>query len=175
MTRFAFDIPTLDAGPVTLRAPREGDLDALAGFMASERSQYVGGPANRADSWAIIARILGHWALRGYGFWYIAEKETDRAIGACGFINREGWDEPELGWQVWDGFEGRGIAHAAARTARTYGARHFGLDGVISYIVPQNTRSIALAQRLGATFEREGEVLGHECHVYRHPRQDEAA
>ncbi len=171
MTRFAFDIPTVDAGDVILRAPRESDLDALAGFMASDRSHFVGGPATRPDCWGIIARILGHWALRGYGYWYIAEKDTDRPIGGCGFINREGWDEPELGWQVWDGAEGRGIAFAAATAARDHGARHFGLDGVISYIAPTNTRSIRLAERLGASFERAGELLGHQCHVYRHPKQ----
>jgi RimJ/RimL family protein N-acetyltransferase len=174
MTRFAFDIPTLDAGPVILRAPREDDLDALSAFMASDRAKFVGGPASRADCWGIIARILGHWALRGYGYWYLEDKETGQTAGGCGFINREGWDEPELGWQVWDGFEGRGIAQAAARTARAHGARHFGLDGVISYIAPDNTRSIALAERLGARFERAGMLLGHQCHVYRHP-QEEAA
>nr|WP_235915963.1 GNAT family N-acetyltransferase [Thalassovita mangrovi] len=59
-----------------------------------------------------------------------------------------------------------------ALAARDYGARHFGLTAPISYIVPDNARSKALAERLGARFEREGAVMGHACHVYRHPKAE---
>lgn len=175
MTRFAFDIPTVPAGDVVLRAPRESDLDDIARFYAGDRSQFVGGPMGRPDCWRMISGGLGHWALRGYGMWQIADKDSDQAVGACGFIYREGWDEPELGWQIWDGFEGRSLAFQAANAARRFGAEHFGLNGVISYINPANTRSRALATRLGATFEREGELLGTPCHVYRHPKIEQVA
>lgn len=175
MTRFAFDIPTLDAGDVSLRAVRESDLDAIAAFYATERSHFVGGPLDRIASWRVISASLGHWALRGYGYWQIEDKASGQPAGACGFIFREGWDEPELGWQVWDGFEGRGIAFQAVQAARAHGARHFGLDGVISYIDPRNARSIKLAERLGASFERETVFFDKPCRVYRHPKQEERA
>lgn len=175
MTQFAFDIPTLDAGDVTLRAVRESDLDAIAAFYATERSHFVGGPLDRINCWRVISGSLGHWALRGYGYWQIEDKASGQTAGACGFIFREGWEEPELGWQVWDGFEGRGIAYQAVQAARAHGARNFGLDGVISYIRPDNARSRRLAERLGATLEKEGDFLGKPCLVYRHPKQEERA
>ena len=174
MTRLAVDIPVIETDRLILRDMRETDLDVIADFFADDRSGFVGGPKSRPESWRTIAGALGHWMLRGYGMWLVAERATDRPVGGVGFLFPEGWDEPELGWHLYNGHEGKGYAHEAATAARAHGARHFGLDGVISYIVPENTRSIALAQRLGATFEREGEVLGHACHVYRHPTQAEA-
>jgi RimJ/RimL family protein N-acetyltransferase len=96
-------------------------------------------------------------------------------IGACGFIFREGWDEPELGWNLHDGYEGKGYAFEAASAARAYGAKHFDLSGVISYIDPVNRRSIALAKRLGATFERKTSLLGQEADIYRHPKSGDAS
>ena len=172
MTTFSVDIPIIETERLILRDARESDLDDLASFMASERSHFVGGPMDRANCWRLISGSLGHWMLRGYGMWNIHHKADDRVIGACGFIFREGWDEPELGWNVHDGYEGQSIAFEAAQAARSYGAKHFNLDGVISYLDPANTRSINLAKRLGATYERDGGMPGTPMvYIYRQPKQ----
>ena len=71
---------------------------------------------------------------------------------------------------MFDGSEGKGIAFEAAQAARTCAIRNLGLNGVISYVRPDNTRSANLAKRLGATFEREGTLMGTPCHIYRHPK-----
>lgn len=175
MTALTLHIPEVRTGDLVLRAICEADLDPLAAFYASARSRFVGGPLSRAECWRSIAGNLGHWVLRGFGMWVITESANTEAIGLCGFIHRDGWDEPELAWQVWGRHEGRGIAYSAAQAARLYGARHFGLDGVISYIDAGNTRSLALARRLGAWFERDGCVLGKPCQVWRHPKASEVA
>ncbi|MFY0617357.1 GNAT family N-acetyltransferase [Shimia sp.] len=166
------DIPVVETNRLVLRAPREDDLDVIANFFASERSQYVGGPKNRAESWRVISGHLGHWVVRGYGMWLVADKATDTAVGSVGPWNPEGWDEPELGWHLYEGHEGKGYAFEAAVAAKEYAAAHFGIPAPISYIDPTNSRSVALATRLGATFEREGEVMGKPCHVYRHPKTE---
>jgi RimJ/RimL family protein N-acetyltransferase len=169
MTLFNFEIPTIETEHLILRAPLEIDLDALEVFNKSERSHLIGGPLDRAGCWRVISNAIGHWALRGFGMWHILHKADDRMIGACGFIFREGWDEPELAWNIHDGYEGKSYAFEAATDARAHGAKHFDLNGVISYIDPVNLRSIALAKRLGATFERKGSLLGEEADIYRHP------
>ncbi|MCM2563099.1 GNAT family N-acetyltransferase [Lutimaribacter sp. EGI FJ00015] len=174
MTRITVDIPVIETDRLILRAMQETDLDVIADFFADDRSSFVGGPKSRADSWRTIAGALGHWMLRGYGMWLAAERATDRPVGGVGFLFPEGWDEPELGWHLYNGHEGKGYAYEAAIAARTHGARHFGLDGVISYIAPDNTRSAALARRMGATLERQGTLLGHAVDVYRHPTQEAA-
>nr|MDA3856739.1 GNAT family N-acetyltransferase [Roseovarius sp.] len=63
-----------------------------------------------------------------------------------------------------------GIAHEAAARARRYAYQDLGFTTLTSNIVPGNTRSIALAERLGAWFEREYENIhmGHDL-LYRHP------
>ncbi len=162
-------IPTLETDRLILRAARASDLDAMATFMTSPRSEMIGGPKTRHETWRGLIGTLGHWMIRGYGTWVIEDKASGQPAGMAGIINHEGWDEPELGWHVYDGFEGKGIAFEAAQTARAYAAENFGLDGVISYIDAANTRSLALAKRLGASYERDGAVVGHPCHVYRHP------
>lgn len=169
MTAYSFTIPTVETERLLLRAPLENDLDALEAFNKTERSHLVGGPLDRANCWRVITNGIGHWALRGFGLWHIEHKSDARMIGACGFIFREGWEEPELGWNVHDGYEGKSFAFEAATAARSYGAAHFDLDGVISYIDPANHRSIALAERLNAAFERKGTLLGEPANIYRHP------
>lgn len=164
-------IPTLETDRLILRAPVAADLDDMATFYTSPRSAFIGGPKDRHETWRVMCGGIGHWYFRGYGMWTLHHKAADRACGACGFLNHEGWDEPELGWNLHDGFEGQGLAQEAALAARAHGAAHFGLNGVISYIDPDNARSIALADRLGARYERDGEVMGHRCHVYRHPKE----
>lgn len=165
-----FDIPTLTTDRLTLRAHGERDLPALTEFYASDRSAYVGGPRDAYECWRTLSGYLGHWALRGFGFWAV-ENDAGETVGSVGFIYSMGWDEPELGWHLYNGHEGRGYASEAALAARAYGARHFGLNGVISYIAQANTRSIRMAEKLGATFERDGALFGKSCLVYRHPKE----
>ncbi|AAV96485.1 GNAT family N-acetyltransferase [Ruegeria pomeroyi] len=168
-------IPVIETERLILRGPRESDFEAFAAFGASDRSRFVGGPFPRFRSWGGFLATYGHWALRGYGMWMVEERATGATAGRIGFIFNDGWDEPELGWHIFDGFEGKGYAYQAASAARAHGAQHFGLDGVISYIDPANTRSLRLAERLGAQYERDGEVAGHPCQVWRHPHQGAAA
>ncbi len=170
MTLHSVDIPVIETARLILRAGRETDLDALAAFYASDRAAYVGGPMDRVQSWLAIAAGLGHWLIRGYGMWTMEDRVTGLPCGRCGFIFREGWPEPELGWQVWDGFEGNGLAHEAVVAARDHGARYFGLDSVVSYIDPANLRSQRLAIRLGAVHDGDTTLLGGPVQAWRHPR-----
>ncbi|WP_370301080.1 GNAT family N-acetyltransferase [Pseudooceanicola sp.] len=169
------DVPVIETERLILRGPEELDFDAFAAFSASERAKWIGGPFPRDRAWGGFLNTFGHWALRGYGMWMLEHRASGATAGRVGMIFNDGWDEPELGWHVFDGFEGQGLAYEAALAARAYAARHQGLDAVISYIVPDNTRLAALAARLGAVIERDGTVMGHACKVWRHPRVAEAA
>lgn len=167
--QFSASVPVVRTERLILREPRVGDLDAVAEFMASPRAGFVGGPLTRFDAWRNILMVCGHWMVRGYGYWTIEEAETGRVVGRIGVHNHEEkWPEPELGWQIFGGYEGRGYAHEAALAARAQAGR-MGHGPLISLVAPDNLRSRKLAERLGATVEREIELLDKQVLLYRHP------
>ena len=166
-------IPVLDTPRLTLRAPKLSDLPTLTAFYATERSHMVGGPADESESFTKLASRIGHWAFRGYGLWHIDDRKSGDFIGWAGVLNTPGWDEPELAWTVFANGEGKGIAYEAAVAARAFAAEHFKLDRLISYIRPNNNRSSALAERLGATLESTRQWRSKPCQIWRHPSVSE--
>jgi ribosomal-protein-alanine N-acetyltransferase len=175
MTETLIRIPTLSTERLVLRAPLPSDFDAYADFRASERARMLGGPFTRIQSFDQLAGIIGHWQLRGFGRWIVADGSTDAPLGIVGLFYPEGWPEPEIAWSVFGTSEGRGIAFEAATAARDYAYRVLGWSTVISLINPGNHRSIALARRLGAAPEG---VYAHAVHgdldIYRHPAPEAA-
>lgn len=168
-------IPTLETERLTLRAPTAEDFPAIAAFYASDRSQFVGGPLNADRAWRQLAAEIGHWTLRGYGRWSVDEKDTGKTVGMIGLWNPEGWPEPEIGWDLFEGSEGKGYATEAGRAARNYAYDTLGWTTAISLVVEGNAGSAKVAERLGAkldgTFEHQsfGTTL-----IYRHLSPSEA-
>ncbi len=169
-------IPTLETERLLMRAPRSHDLDPLVDFLASERSQFVGGPGkSRIDCARTLGNMAGQWVLRGYGMWVLVPKGENTAIGMAGAWHPDHWPEREIGWSLWSAeAEGKGYAHEAANAARVHLYDHMGWTTAVSYIDADNARSIALAERLGCTLDETAETpKGDEddtpCLVYRHP------
>ena len=174
MTTTTYTIPTIETERLRLRALSLADFELEAEFFASERSAHVGGKMPREQVWRWMASVIGHWAFRGYGFFGVEEKSSGRFLGHVGPWYPEGWPEPELGWTMMNGAEGKGFAHEAALASRAFAYDNLGWDTAISMILHGNARSIALAERLGARLESDFE---HErfgpCHIYRHPSPEE--
>ncbi len=169
-------IPTLTTERLILRSPRIEDFETFAAFYASDRSRFVGGPMTREESWRMLATEIGHWSLRGFGRWAVEERETGRFCGVIGLWDPAGWPEPEVGWDLMDGFEGRGYATEAGQAARRYAYEVLKLPTLVSMVKEGNTGSAQVAARLGATLEG---VVDHERHgrmqVWRHPGPEVAA
>ncbi|MEE4120876.1 MAG: GNAT family N-acetyltransferase [Paracoccaceae bacterium] len=176
MSETVIAIPTLETERLRLRAPKASDFEAYADFRTSPRALYAGGPFSRAEAFEQMAALVGHWLLRGYGRWMVAGKGDDRPLGVVGLYYPDDWLEPEIAWAVFAEAEGKGIAQEAARASLRYAYETLGWTTAVSLIDPANTRSAALAERLGAT--REG-VFHHPSlgamDVWRHPGPGEAA
>ena len=162
---------TLETQRLILRKPVADDLGAFSAFMMSPRADMVRRPeeAGTEGAWRAFAKELGHWEIRGYGLWAVTEKGDDTALGLIGPWNPEGWPEPEIGWNVFAGAEGKGYAFEAARAAIDDVFTRLGWPTAVSYIAPENTRSIALAERLGAVRDAAATGPHPEDLVYRHP------
>jgi RimJ/RimL family protein N-acetyltransferase len=157
-----------------LRMFRERDLDAYAAICAdTEVMQHIGagGPVGRDVAWRQMALFLGEWTLHGHGMWAVEHRADGRLIGRVGFLEPEGWPGCELGWLLARDAWGQGYAREAARAAIACGREQLGLGELISLIRPGNRRSIALAEKLGATLETEMEFMGGQTLLYRHATQ----
>ena len=146
-------IPTLLTPRVRLCAAGPAHMDAIVGFLTSERARFVGGPLDRVWAWRRGASWTGHWLLRGYGGWALEERASGEPIGFCGVLHWPLKPERELGWLAFERAEGRGLIAEAARAAIAYVRDGMGWDRLASFVAPNNERSIRLARGLGATNE----------------------
>ncbi|GGX44206.1 GNAT family acetyltransferase [Tateyamaria omphalii] len=165
-----FSAPELETERLILRAPDLSDFDAFAAFYASPRASFVGGPLSRELSWRSLALEAGHWVLRGFGRWTVIEKETKATVGIVGLWHPEGFPENELGWDLFDGATGKGYATEAGRAARDYAYGTLGWTTLTSLIAVGNDGSRRVAERLGASYDRDftHERFG-DMQVWRHP------
>jgi RimJ/RimL family protein N-acetyltransferase len=174
MTPHLAGTPVLHTDRLTLRAPGPQDWEAFCAFMLSDRAAFVRpDDLDRGRGWRAFGHVIGHWVLRGFGQFVFAAKGNDTALGMTGPWFPEGWPEHELGWTVWNAdAEGTGLAAEAATAARDHAFHTLGWTTAVSYIDPANTRSIRLAERLGAIRDDSAATPfpGESTLVYRHPR-----
>ncbi len=174
MSSFTTTIPRLETERLILREYRQSDFDDFADFYATPRSRFIGGPLPRELAWRGLAAHLGHWALRGYGFWAVEDKASGTFCGHVGLWFPEGWPEPEVGWVMMSHAEGRGLALEAAIASRHYAYHALHWPTAISMIDPDNTRSLRLAARMGCRHESNfTHVRLGEMQVWRHPLPDD--
>lgn len=162
------DTPLLETERLVLRAPVLDDFDALRAFYASDRSTSIGGPKSASDAWRVFAAQAGHWALQGFGWFFL--DDGDGVRGMVGVHRPPHYEAMELGWTLFDGAAtGRGYATEAATAARDWAVATLGPDRLVSFIDPANAASQAVARRLGAT--DTGRTAAHDagCNVWDHP------
>ena len=164
-------IPTLTTERLTLRAPEADDLSGFTDFFTSARARYAGGSNDVAMANREFTEMLDHWELHGFGSFIMTRKDNGQVIGHAGGLQPDGWPEPELGWSIWrDQDEGNGYAYEAVVAVRDFFFSELGWTTAISYIAPDNSRSLAFAERLGARRDDTAKTpAGLRCFAYRHP------
>ncbi len=160
----------IETDRLQLRQWNENDFETLAAYYADENNaKYVGGQKNADDAWRLLALHIGHWQLKGFGYWAVDEKETGDFIGCVGLWKSPGWPELELGYWLLNKHQGKGYALEAALACKDYARNVLQAKSLVSYIHPDNAPSIKLAEKLGAKYEKTIELLTHGPHgVYRH-------
>ena len=161
--------PCLETERLVLRPHTIEDFEPLAAMFASDHARFVGGPCDREKAWRIFAADVGQWALLGFGPWAIELRDSGEIIGQVALSRPLHFPERELGWLLWQQFEGRGYAYEAARRAHQFAFEILGWETAVSYIDPDNHRSISLAKRLGAVHDPGAATpKGDPVLVYRH-------
>lgn len=145
--------PVLETERLVLRPYIEADFNAFAAYFASQRSVYTDGPVSRQMAWDLFTAGAGRWAIAGHGAWTIEIASTGQAAGLVSLNTAITLPEPELGWILWDGFEGHGYALEAALRARDFAFETLEWPHLISGIHRENERSIRLAERMSASLD----------------------
>ncbi len=161
-------IPRIVTERLVLRGPVAADFEPIRALLMSERAEYMGGPFTLEQAWKEFCMDVAGWMINGHGGWSI-EARSGGFVGMVALTERPDFPERELGWMLLPEAEGKGYAVEAACAARAHAYGPLGWPTVVSYISPENARSIALAERLGATRDDTAEPPEPGDLVYRHP------
>lgn len=150
-------IPVLETRRLRLRPFRLADLDAASAMWADpEVVRFIGGtPRSRAEVWTAACRSFGHWALLGYGFWVLAERDTDAYLGEIGLL--EGLREieasysgtPEAGWAIAQEYWGNGYVSEALAAVLRWSDAHLDCARTVCIIEPAHQASLRIAANNG--------------------------
>lgn len=166
-------IPTLKTQRLTLRPQTMADFPAYLAFMASPRSLGVGGPYDLWKTWGVFCHDLANWHFFGHGALMIELDETGECIGQVGINHGPLFPEKELGWLLYDGHEGKGYAAEAAISLRGWAFETLQLPTLVSYVSPQNSKSAAVATRIGGSLDPSAPRSDPEDLVFRYyPRNE---
>lgn len=167
--------PTLTTERLTLRPWREEDLIPFADLNADpEVMEFMPNCLNRQESDAMAERIQQHFAQHGFGLWAIEIPGKFKFIGYTGLLvpTFQAHFTPcvEIGWRLSRAHWGNGYATEAAKAALSFGFNNKKLQDIVSFTVPQNTRSINVMKRLGMKSNPE-EDFNHPNLPEGHPLQ----
>ena len=153
--------PDLTTDRLLLRGPQQGDLAPFTRFMTSAPSMVAQGETGSPEqAWFAFLTGIGHWHWHGFGFFTVVERRTGLPVGRVGLLKHSNWPEIELAWHLFEEGEGNGYATEAATAVRRWAGEALGLNRLVSYIDRSNTRSQAVARRLGAA--TDGTRAAHE-------------
>ena len=84
----------------------------------------------------------------------------------------EGWPEPELGWVVFDNFEGKGIVFEAAKAVRSWAYSKLGFTTITSEDCAKKQALDCFSKKTECYIRKKyhNDNMG-QCYMYRHPYQ----
>jgi RimJ/RimL family protein N-acetyltransferase len=106
--------------------------------------------------------FVEHWERHGFGPFALESREADGAGALLGFagVAYPAYlpalaERPEIGWRLARNAWRRGLATEAALAARDHAFATLGFPELIAIVHPENTRSQAVARKLGMELERQ--------------------
>lgn len=104
---------------------------------------------------AYVEQVIENYKQNIPDWWIIAEKETNRMIGFCGFVEYAArFERAELGYMIAFESWNKGYATEACAAVIDYGFKHMKLHRIEATVDPENSASIRVLEKLN--FMREG-------------------
>ncbi|WP_233245666.1 GNAT family N-acetyltransferase [Marinicauda salina] len=161
------DAPVIETERLRLRAPEERDFEGMTALMSDPvAAEHIGGVQTPPQIWRSLCMLIGHWAVRGYGFFAVEERATGAWVGRVGPWFPHGWPQPEVGWSILREHWGKGYATEAAAASMDFAFDSLGWDEAIHLIAAENAGSQGVARKLGSRDTgRDAEVAGFDMIV----------
>ncbi|HEX8287788.1 MAG TPA: GNAT family N-acetyltransferase [Pyrinomonadaceae bacterium] len=90
----------------------------------------------------------------GFGLYLVELKENRAAIGICGFVQREGLTDADIGFAFLPQYEKKGYAYESADAIVKYGREKLNLKRILAIATQNNENSHRLLEKLGFKYER---------------------
>jgi RimJ/RimL family protein N-acetyltransferase len=103
----------------------------------------------------IIENVFGDYEKYGFGRLAVELKGENNFIGFTGLKYLPDMDEVDLGYRFMKEYWGQGIATESAKACVQLGFNKLGLKKIIAMVLPENTGSIRVLQKLNFKFEKE--------------------
>ncbi|WP_029333511.1 GNAT family N-acetyltransferase [Exiguobacterium oxidotolerans] len=156
--------PILQTTRLTLREVTPLDAPSLLTYLADERVVKPMGLAPFQSEADALDEINWYHSIRTEQTglrWGITEHATPDIIGSCGFLNRSSRQQrAELGFELSPAHWGKGLAQEAVQAVLAHGFNEWDLNRIEALVLPDNTASQRLLERLG--FKREGLLRQYE-------------
>jgi ribosomal-protein-alanine N-acetyltransferase len=152
------EFPVMETARLRMRQLVQEDAEALFRMFASqELMRYYGrhpmAALEEAEEMIERHRLLFE-ELRGIR-WGIELKENGQLIGTAGFHAWvHSYQRAEIGYELDQVYQGRGLAREALTAAIDYAFGTMGINRIGALVYPENENSARLLERLG--FELEG-------------------
>ncbi len=136
------------------------DLDDFEAFAAIARDPEVMRFIAEGKPWpdSKIGWFMGKQAALqetlGFCNWKITDRTSRELLGFCGIAPLASVGEIEIGWWLKPAHWQKGIAFEAAERVVSAAFEDHSIHRIVARAYRSNTRSVALMERLGMTFDR---------------------
>jgi ribosomal-protein-alanine N-acetyltransferase len=161
--------PEVETTRLLLRAFRPEDLaDLQQVFGDTEVMRYISGGKARSleETEKGLRRTIEAWKNRGFGFWAVTLKGSDKVIGYCGFMPLEDTSEIELAYGLAQSYWGGGFATEAARACLRYGFEEMKLERIVAVVNPGNLASERVLEKLSLKYTKDAHHYDADLKYY---------
>lgn len=144
----------IETDRLIIRPWRDADRAPFAAMgQDPDVMRHLGPLMNRAESDAVVDRLIAIQAVLGHTFWALQRRDGGEFTGFCGLkmmpMGIAGLSgTPEIGWRLPRAAWGQGFASEAARACLAWGWRQ-GMTRIAAMTTADNSRSQAVMRRIG--------------------------
>ena len=119
---------------------------------------------SKEDAIAYIQRINDNTNIT---YWTTKLKDTKIAIGLVTLIKRDYLEHNDIGFAFLPNYSNKGYAVEATKAVLSYLVEEKSISHIFAVILPENTGSIKLIEKLGLRFEKVVEIENEVLSVYK--------